>query len=177
MRLGQFPFYISKSPYASPTLPVFVAVIASQNPATPCSAGRGKAGKGSVLGSWEMPFLQTVFLEAWCAGSGGRKSVTARLCQVIQMPPQVALMDKQPSKGRLCDVLLAQLLQRSGCLCEMLQVHSCENRSVFWRARVEYCLDSIPDLVGSFPILVWSLHFQALPCLPVKLCSSSFSHL
>lgn len=51
MRLGQFPFYVSKSPCASPTLPVLVAVIANQNPVTPCSAGRGKAGKGGVLGS------------------------------------------------------------------------------------------------------------------------------
>lgn len=77
-----------------------------------------------------MPFLQTVFLEARCACSGGRKSVTAGLCQVIQMPPQAPLRDEEPRKGRGCDVL-AQLLQQSACAREVFEVHSCKNNAVF----------------------------------------------
>jgi len=80
MRLGQFPFYISKSPHASLTLPVFVAVITNQNRAT---LGRVWGG---MVGCWEAEkclFCRCFSLKPDVPYNGGRKSVPVRLIWVI----------------------------------------------------------------------------------------------
>lgn len=80
MRLGQFPFYISKRPHASLALPVFIAVIVNQNPATLGNVRRGMAG------CWEAEkclFCRHFSLKPDMPRNGGHKSVAVGLIWVI----------------------------------------------------------------------------------------------
>lgn len=80
MRLGQFPFYISKSPHASLTLPVFIAVIANQNPQTLGSVWRGMAGCWKAEKCLSCGHFS---LKPDMPRNGGPKSVAVGLIRVI----------------------------------------------------------------------------------------------